>query len=115
MSDICDVTQQTAAGTRQAAVSVSNLAMLADRLRASVCTFKVPNDVKLGRPSTESGSRLKQEPIASHSGKSTPTYPTPVQPKKALPGARDVAQTARVKAEERQADVARLEEKLGIR
>lgn len=43
MSEISEVTQQTAAGTRQAAVSVSNLAKLADDLRASVSTFKLPS------------------------------------------------------------------------
>lgn len=44
MSDIADVTQQTAAGTKQATASIGNLAYLADRLRASVSTFKLPND-----------------------------------------------------------------------
>lgn len=42
MNDIADVTQQTAAGTKQAAVSISSLAMLADNLRNSVSTFKLP-------------------------------------------------------------------------
>lgn len=42
MNEIADVTQQTAAGTKQAAVSISNLAVLADTLRGSVSTFKLP-------------------------------------------------------------------------
>lgn len=42
MNDIADVTQQTAAGTKQAAVSISSLAVLADNLRNSVSTFKLP-------------------------------------------------------------------------
>jgi len=37
------VTQQTAAGTKQAAVSISSLALLADELRASVSAFKLPS------------------------------------------------------------------------
>ncbi|MEZ4511753.1 MAG: nitrate- and nitrite sensing domain-containing protein [Chloroflexota bacterium] len=43
MSDIADVTQQTAAGTKQAAVSINNLAQLANELRSSVSTFRLPN------------------------------------------------------------------------
>ena len=42
MDEIANVTQQTAAGTRQAAVSISSMAQLADELRASVSTFKLP-------------------------------------------------------------------------
>lgn len=42
MSEISDVTQQTAEGTRQAAESVSELARLADELRTSVSTFRLP-------------------------------------------------------------------------
>lgn len=42
MGDISEVTQQTAAGTKQAAGSISNLATLADELRGSVSTFKLP-------------------------------------------------------------------------
>jgi twitching motility protein PilJ len=38
-----DVTQQTAAGTKQAAEAISQLAALADDLRASVSTFKLPS------------------------------------------------------------------------
>ncbi|CAG0955212.1 partial Methyl-accepting chemotaxis protein IV, partial [Anaerolineae bacterium] len=41
MTDISQVTQQTAAGTKQAAVSINNLAVLAEDLRASVSTFKL--------------------------------------------------------------------------
>ena len=43
MGDIANVTQQTAAGTKEAAVSINNLAVLADTLRGSVSTFKLPN------------------------------------------------------------------------
>jgi methyl-accepting chemotaxis protein len=42
MSEISEVTQQTATGTRQAASSISSLATLADELRSSVSTFKLP-------------------------------------------------------------------------
>lgn len=42
MSQISEVTQQTALGTREAARSVSQLARLADELRGSVSTFKLP-------------------------------------------------------------------------
>ncbi|MBI5029108.1 MAG: HAMP domain-containing protein [Chloroflexi bacterium] len=42
MTDISQVTQQTAAGTKQAAVSINNLAVLAEDLRSSVSTFKLP-------------------------------------------------------------------------
>lgn len=44
MNEIADVTQQTAAGTKQAAVSINNLAHLADELRASLSTFKLPDN-----------------------------------------------------------------------
>jgi twitching motility protein PilJ len=43
MSEISDVTQQTADGTKQAALAISNLATLADELRDSVSTFKLPS------------------------------------------------------------------------
>jgi twitching motility protein PilJ len=43
MSDISQVTQQTAAGARQAAVSIRKLAHLADDLRDSLQRFKLPN------------------------------------------------------------------------
>ncbi len=43
MNEIAEVTQQTAAGTKQAAVSINNLSMLADDLRNSVSTFKLPD------------------------------------------------------------------------
>ncbi|MGE3541025.1 MAG: methyl-accepting chemotaxis protein [Candidatus Tectimicrobiota bacterium] len=42
MGEIADVTQQVATGTKQAAVSINSLATLADNLRHSVSTFKVP-------------------------------------------------------------------------
>jgi twitching motility protein PilJ len=42
MSEISDVTHQTAAGAKQAAVSIRNLAELADELRGSLGKFKLP-------------------------------------------------------------------------
>jgi methyl-accepting chemotaxis protein len=43
VSEIAQVTQQTAAGTKQAADSISSLANLADGLRDSVSAFKLPD------------------------------------------------------------------------
>jgi twitching motility protein PilJ len=43
MDEISEVTQQTAAGTKQATVSIGTLALLADELRASVSTFRLPD------------------------------------------------------------------------
>ena len=42
MSDISDITQQTSFGTKQTAISINQLAHLADELRESVRTFKLP-------------------------------------------------------------------------
>jgi twitching motility protein PilJ len=42
MSEIAAVTQRTAAGTKQATGSINHLAVLADELRHSVSTFKLP-------------------------------------------------------------------------
>jgi twitching motility protein PilJ len=42
MGGIAEVTQQTAAGTKQAATSISDLAVLADDLRNSVSMFRLP-------------------------------------------------------------------------
>ena len=42
MGEISEVTQQTASGTKQAAVSIRNLVDLADNLRDSVRTFRLP-------------------------------------------------------------------------
>ena len=42
MSEISDITQQTASGTKSAATSINQLASLADELRESVRTFKLP-------------------------------------------------------------------------
>ena len=44
MNDIAGVTQQTASGTKQASVSIYNLAQLADELRQSVSAFKLDED-----------------------------------------------------------------------
>lgn len=42
MSEISEITRQTNAGTQEASISVSYLAELADQLRASVSTFRLP-------------------------------------------------------------------------
>jgi len=42
MNQISEITQQTADGTKQAAASIHELATLADELRGSVSTFKLP-------------------------------------------------------------------------
>ena len=42
MSEISEVTQQTASGTKQAAVSIRSLVEIADNLRDSVRTFRLP-------------------------------------------------------------------------
>ena len=42
MTTISDVTQQVAAGSKQATISVGGLVTLADKLRSSVITFKLP-------------------------------------------------------------------------
>ncbi len=42
MTDISEITQQTAAGTKQAAQSIRRLADLADELRDSISAFKLP-------------------------------------------------------------------------
>jgi len=44
MAGISDITQQTATGIKAAAVTVNRLANLADELRASVSSFKLPED-----------------------------------------------------------------------
>ena len=44
MQEISEVTQTTTSGTQQAALSVNNLAGLAERLRQSVSTFKLNRD-----------------------------------------------------------------------
>ena len=44
MTSITDITQQTSTGIKQADVTVNTLANLADELRASVSSFKLPDD-----------------------------------------------------------------------
>ncbi|HEV2884400.1 MAG TPA: methyl-accepting chemotaxis protein [Pyrinomonadaceae bacterium] len=44
MTTISDVTQQVAAGSKQATISVGGLVSLADKLRSSVSTFKLPEN-----------------------------------------------------------------------
>ena len=43
MTEISDITQLTSQGVKQSAVTVQGLASLADELRASVASFKLPN------------------------------------------------------------------------
>ncbi|MBX7219013.1 MAG: HAMP domain-containing protein [Blastocatellia bacterium] len=43
MADVSEITQQTAAGTKQATVSIKSLAELTENLRSSVSTFKLPS------------------------------------------------------------------------
>jgi twitching motility protein PilJ len=47
MSDISQITRQTATGTKQAAASVTSLAKLAEELRNSVSTFRLPEAWKV--------------------------------------------------------------------
>jgi twitching motility protein PilJ len=53
MADISQVTQETASGTRQAAVSVSNLSDLANNLRSTVSAFKLPGREVGGNGATD--------------------------------------------------------------
>lgn len=57
MSEISDVTQQTAAGTKQAAVSAGHLTKLADDLRSSVSTFKLPSQYERSERRPGHGNR----------------------------------------------------------
>jgi methyl-accepting chemotaxis protein len=43
MSEISDITQQTASGTMQAVISINQLAVLDDELRESIRIFKMPD------------------------------------------------------------------------
>ena len=45
MNEIAEVTQQTAVGTKQANISIGNLASLADELRESVSQFKIEEEL----------------------------------------------------------------------
>jgi methyl-accepting chemotaxis protein len=49
MGEISQITQSTAVGTKQAAVSISNMAALADGLRESLRRFKLPDVVPAAR------------------------------------------------------------------
>jgi methyl-accepting chemotaxis protein len=75
MTEISQITQHTAAGTRQAAESVSQLAALANDLRGSVSTFRLPegsqtstDEVDLGG-SSEGSFILKRRASAKGHGK----------------------------------------------
>src|SRR5436305_2242725 len=65
MGQISEITRQTNAGTQEAAMSVSYLAELADQLRASVSTFRLPDQANemvdvfpsmAGMPALQGGS-----------------------------------------------------------
>jgi hypothetical protein len=60
MTDISQITRQTADGTRQAASSVHLLTTLADELRGSVSAFKLPgtNGHTEELPSSLGGRRM---------------------------------------------------------
>ncbi len=112
MSEICVVTQQTAGGTRDAAMSVSNLSMLADRLRASVCTFTLPGDNRSRRSSLDSGNQPSIEMKAS--AKSPPTYTPASQAEKQRPGVNHEANAIGVTIEGGALEMPRVEEGVGI-
>ena len=61
MSGISEITQQTAAGIKQSAIAVNNLAELADELRSSVASFKLP---------AGTGAEIKQKNNGSARGNS---------------------------------------------
>jgi methyl-accepting chemotaxis protein len=46
MNEISEATQQATAGVRQAALSITALARMAEDLRGSVNVFKLPEDEK---------------------------------------------------------------------
>jgi methyl-accepting chemotaxis protein len=67
MGEISEVTQQTASGTKQAAVAVTNLASMADELRASVSRFKLPS--ANGHGNGDGGDRSGRQVPANAGGK----------------------------------------------
>lgn len=71
MTGIAEVTQQTAAGTKQAAVSVNSMAKLADELYGSVSRFKLPGGSNGGgvAVATRTSSKLDAQLVASIEGK----------------------------------------------
>ena len=69
MNEISEVTQQTSASTKQATVSVNHLAKLAEQLRASVSTFKLPDSPKTSGPSNNKTSGPSNNKISSPSNK----------------------------------------------
>ncbi len=71
MSEICEVTKKTANGTKDAAMSISNLANLADSLRASVIKFKLP---------VEFDARRGRKPVATDTNGSSPAAPVAALP-----------------------------------
>ena len=83
MTDISEVTQQTAAGTKQAAVSVANLTRLADDLNASMGKFKLPGHLTNGhggngRSNGKGGGNGTANGVASRGANGTATRRIPV-------------------------------------
>ena len=66
MGNISQITQQTASGTRQAADSVSVLAGLAEALRNSVSTFRVPGRDWQPEPHADLGINGHGEGFSHH-------------------------------------------------
>lgn len=67
MTGIAEITQQTAAGTKQAAVSVNSMAKLADNLYGSVSRFKLPGGANSGgvAVATRTSSKLNADLVNS--------------------------------------------------
>jgi hypothetical protein len=57
MNEISQITKHTAVGTKQASEAVAHLADLADDLRASVSTFKMPGALPTQLPGNGSAPR----------------------------------------------------------
>ncbi len=71
MSQISEITRQTDAGTQDAAVSVSYLAELAEQLRSSVSTFRLPEHI------SEMANAAAFGPVTAVTELSRPSQPYP--------------------------------------
>jgi twitching motility protein PilJ len=71
MTEISSITQDTATGTKQAADAVQGLADLAEELRASVATFRLPGSVPEGRPKHTVNGNGKDDHAGHTNGRST--------------------------------------------
>jgi twitching motility protein PilJ len=81
MTDISETTQRTASGTRTAASAVNQLASLADRLRASVASFRLPvqtNEHDLSGMLAR-GARLESKLLESRSSSGLISNPSGVE------------------------------------